>query len=367
MAACLAAMPVCVPADAGKTYGTISLSSGYDSSILNDATSLDDVFYQVAAGTGWRGRLGKRTRGRAFGLLSHTGFLENTEESRQRVEMELRAAGRLSEWASVSLEADGEAYFQPGVSRMNFRRGRLSPGISFQPLIGTRIDLTYRPELEGFPNDDLDYSASAAEARLVQDIGLILQADARAEYSEIRFHERRLYLDQLGAVSDQFRQDSDKTIAGGLRADWLHCIAAAGYIWRRLSSNGNYLDYGPDQVEDENKVLGDERLVYDYYSYISSGPALELRCLLPYDIGLRVSHRWYELKFDHRIAKDEADLFVAGDPARKDRRRSFSLGIEAFMRDRSVELRWQRETSSSNDALFDFTRDQIGLTYRLRF
>lgn len=367
MAAFLAAMPIAVSEASGRTYGSLALSSGYDSSILNDASSVDDAFYQVAAGLGWRGRVGKGARANAFGLLSHMGFIQNTEESRQRAEIELGMAKRLTESIGVSLEGNGEAYFQPGISQLNYRQARLSPGVSLQPLIGTRLDLTYRPGIESYPNDDLDFSASAVEAGLTQDLGLIFQINARIRHSVMDFSERRLYCDELGTLSDELRQDTEKNAIGGLRAEWLRGIAAAGYAWRRLSSNGNYLDYGPDQVEDENTISGDERLVQDYYSYTSQGPVIELRYFLPRKLALRASHRWYDLRFDHRIAKDESDLFRDGDPLRTDRRRALALEIEILLRDRSIELRWQRETSSSNDALYDFTRDQLGLTYRLRF
>lgn len=354
--------------DMGRLFGDFRLGAGYDDSVLRDARVRKDRFLAAAYGVGWRGRLDPRTRARAYYQFSYDGYVRQAREDTQRHLLEAELSRRVSETARLLLDGEAEWHRLPGRPAFNTLRVSAAPGAEYRPLVETtlRAYLTY--DVERYPNFDLDWNALGWRLELEQELGL--NGSASVAYSQRRrkFTERTLFADAAGAPSSRRRSDAERKLEAAGRWDWRRGKTRVGYSWADVRSNGDRLDWGPDQSEAANTVAGDERLIGDYFSRSSHGPFIGVGVRLPGRVLVEVDHRWTLVRYSGRPAKDETERFVSGGGVRRDWRRLLSLEATWLFglwgRQLGLSGGWTREQSSSTDALYTFTRSRPFVSLR---
>lgn len=360
------------PAEAGgRVFGEFSFGAESDDSVLRDASGRRDKAFPSFLGLGWRGRLARRTTGRVYYRFSYKGHAREKRETRHSHLGEAVVRHRFYGALSLVLEAEAEAYRQPRINRLDSNRLVYKPGLEWRPLADTRLSGFYTYEIERYPRFDLDSRAPGFEARIEQEIVLSGRVAARYAYADRLFAERGLFRDSTASLLDAKRRDVERELEAEIEGDWRYGGLAAGYSWRRTTSNGNLVDFGPNQSQTNNTTVGDERLLDNYYSRRARGPRVEGRLGHPSWATVAISQRWEEVRYDGRIAKNAADRFVAGDPKRVDGRWSLSVRVTKVMLTDplsvSLVLGWARERSRSNDSLYSFTNDRFSVSLRGRF
>lgn len=363
----LAATPVSARGT-GRLFGDFRLGAGHDDAVLRNARDREDRFMAAAYGVGWRGRLDPRTTTSAYYQFSHSSHARQAREDTQRHLLTAELARRVVDPVRLLLDGEAEWHRLPGRPAFNTQRVALAPGAEYRPLVETALRgyLTY--DVERYPNFDLDWSALGWRLELEQELGL--DGSASVAYSQRRreFMERTLFADATGTRSSARRSDAERSVEAAGRWDWRRGKARAGYSWSDVRSNGDRLDWGPEQSEATNTVAGDERLIGDYFSRSSHGPFIGVGVRLPGRVLVELAHRWALIRYPGRPAKDEAERFVSGGGVRRDWRRF--LSIEAtwlfglWGRQLGLSAGWTRERSSSTDALYTFTRNRPFVSLR---
>lgn len=368
---CLIALLAAAPAsarNAGRLFGDFRLGAGYDDSVLRDARERKDRFLAAAYGVGWRGRLDPRTTARAYYQFSHGSYPRQAREDAQRHLLEAGFTRRVADPARLLLDAEAEWLRHPGRPAFNTRRVALAPGAEYRPLVETTLRAYVTYDVERYPNFDLDWNALGWRVELEQELGL--DGSASVAYSQRRreFMERTLFADAAGTSSSRRRSDAERGVEAAGRWEWRRGKARAGYSWADVRSNGDRLDWGPNQDEASNTVAGDERLIGDYFSRAYHGPFVGVSVRLPRRVILAADHRWTLVRFPGRPAKDATDAFVSGGGLRRDWRRLLSLEATWLFglwgRQFGLSAGWTRESSSSTDALYTFTRNRPSVTLR---
>lgn len=353
---------------AGRLFGDFRLGAGHDDSVLRNATGREDRFLAAAYGLGWRGRPDPLTTARAYYQFSLDGHARQAREDTQRHLLTAEFSRRVADPARLLLDGEAEWHRLPGRPAFNTLRVSAAPGAEYRPLVETafRAYLTY--DVERYPNFDLDWNALGWRLELEQELGL--DGSASVAYSQRRreFTERTLFADAAGTPSSRRRADAERSIEAAGKWDWRRGKARAGCSWSDVRSNGDRLDWGPEQSEAANTVVGDERLIVDYFSRSSYGPFVGVGVRLPGRVLVEVDHRWTLVRYSGRPAKDEAERFVSGGGVRRDWRRLLSFEATWLFglwgRQLGLSAGWTRERSSSTDALYTFTRNRPFVSLR---
>lgn len=353
---------------AGRTFGDFNLSGGYDDSVLRDASHRKDGFFPLYAGLGWRGRLTKTSSLKTYYRFTYRGFIQESQESYQNQLATVNLRQKLYGPVSLKFNVEGEFYRQPGINQLNSRRFLYKPGFEINVLPDTALRGFFLYESETYPNYDLDWKGPGLSLELDQDIAQYGNLFVQYTQRDKKFRERKLFLDTSGALRGANRNDDEKELEAVLEIDKRYLGFNMGFNWSDLDSDGNLVDFGPNQSSLVNTVAGDERLIDNYYSYTAKGPFLGVDMKIPHKALLSLSNQWQDINFHGRLAKNNTDNFLPGDSKRSDDRQILSISITRFRYARPLTLAWtfgwSREKSKSTDTIYSFNNNRFFLSFR---
>lgn len=346
------------------------MGGGYDNSVFRDASKRKDGFGLGAARLGWAGRLARPVVGRLGYDFRSQIYGREIRERFMTHGINAALQWRLSPRLSLELPISGSIWRQMNLLTFNFRQGTIGPGLRFSAFDNTRLEASFIYETRRYPNFDLDRRGPGFSAGITQDIGLNLSLVGQYRQLRERYTERALFRNTSGERLGDLRRDTEREGEAGFRYHLGPASLRASYEWTKLSSNGNFLDFGPNQNISANTILGDERLVSNYYSFLGKGPVARLG-LRAGAVSLLGSFQWQRRNFEGRFAKNSADEFVAGDPLRRDTRRIYTASLGRMRRTGKLlagfSLDFRHENSTSNDSLYTFKNNSVSFSFRFGF
>lgn len=354
----------------GRFFGDFSIGGGYDDSVFRDASKRKDGLGLGAARVGWGGRLARPLVGQLDYNFRSQIYVRETRESFTNHEINAALRWRLLPRLSLELPIGVSLLRQPNLPTFNSLQGTIEPGLRFSAFDNTRLEAAFIYETRSFQNFDLDRRGPGFSGGITQDIGLNLSLIGRYRQVRGRYTERALFKDKTGEKLSELRRETEREGSVGLRYNLGPASLRAGYEWSKLSSNGNFLDFGPNQNASANTILGDERLVSNYYSFLGKGPMARIG-LRAGAVSLLGSFQWQRRNFGGRFAKNSADQFVAGDPLRRDTRRIYTASLGRMRRSGKIligfSLDFRHENSTSNDSLYTFKNNSASFSFRFGF
>lgn len=352
-----------------KTYfwSDISVAPVMDDNVYKDSKNYKDTGYKGSFNLGARSKLSRTTFGRFQYRLDLSAFPEYNLQNTTSHSFEAILKQRLGDMFGMDLDAGFNLSQMPKAEIYNSDKLSLLPVLKWHVFDHTTIGCGYIYEKTRYPKYNLDNQATGLRLKFTQEFSLYTDLDVSGVLKTKKYSEQQL-LSGVVAGTPTYKTDKREDDEKFIEISLLHNIDSKtgfglSYYLGRVDSNGNYLDWGPNQYESKNTTVGDERIIANYRSYTSGRYGVNCFTSFIGDSNVYLLASYGTTDYPGRLAKNENDAIRTPDTKRQDKQTFFSVGWSKSI----VSLRYSYENNKSNDALYDYVNNVVSLNIRYLF
>jgi len=347
--------------------GDIDVETVLDDNVYKDSRKYSDIGYKLELGLGVRSKFARQTFLRTHYWLGISGFSQYNLENETSHLLDATVKQRLSDVFDIELNGGFNLSQLPNASVYNSSRFYGLPRLKWYVFDRTTLSGGYIYEKTSYPDYNLDNQTNGTEIKIDQEFSLYTHLEVSGVIQNKTYPERYLY-EGISGGSPTYRTDTRRDAENFVRLTLSQNLTAKTgfeliYNYGQVDSNENYFDWGPQQYEGNNTIIGDERIISDYRSYVSDTYGINFFTGFADDYSLSISVSYTDKDYSGRLAKDENDKFREPDQKRRDRQTfifvSWSKNI--FL------LKYSYEINDSNDALYNYTNSVVSLGIRYLF
>jgi len=264
----------------------------------------------------------------------------------------------------INLDGNFDYSILPNATIYNNYDIGFKPSLKWYIFDHTTITGSYIYDDIRYSEYNLDNKGNGGAIKIVQELSLYTCVEGMYKYKTMDYSEKYLYESVSGGIptyKSVLRRDVEKTLEV-LLSQVISIDVSIDLIYRNIifDSNDNFLDFGPNQTETLNTIIGDERIITDYRSYISNCGEIKMK-ITPKDSLIVFSIFYTQKKYSGRLAKDETDKIKQPDEKRHDNQMVIS-GTWTFPVSEEVSLKLAciYDTCDSNDLLYKYNKFTLG-------
>jgi hypothetical protein len=349
-----------------RLFGDLALGGAASDNVYADRGQAGDSGFEIDLKTGLRSRFSPRTFSQIHYGLDTTQFLDATLENRVDHTLKGLVRHRLGDSLTIELRAGGRLTRFPEIDVFN--SSTVSGQASARKYVAARTTLEGGLNLEtkSYSQYDLDYGGVGFFAVLGHELGRRTSGEASLAFQRNGYSERR------ASEAGDLRSERNWLLGLRVHHDRSATLKLEGaYELAKLSSNGDFVDFGPFQSRFLDTIAGDERVIGDYYSHRRHELSVRARKLIRKGLYAALRARYIDRAYDGRLAKDANEEFLVPEQERHDHILQLSaildaplpvVGPRARWANLGVRLKLAHETASSNEALYDFSQNQVTLS-----
>lgn len=343
----------------GWTNGGFMTSSN----VYSDSRQLGDFGYCLNASVGLRTKLARYTPFKINYNLDINGYFTYNLENEIFHSLKASLGHLILDSIEMKLLSNIDYSNLLNAQIYNYQKIGVQPTVIWYIFDYTTISGTFIYDDIKYHNYNLDNKTIGFTAKLEQEFSLYTSIKGIYSYKRADYSEKYLYNSISSAVpiyQSELRNDKETKIEIVLSHEFSLDVGL-NLIYQNiaLDSNDNFVDWGANQSETFNSVIGDEKILPDYRSYSSSIGGVKLKITLE-DSSFNISV-FYGLKdYRSRLAKDSKDLFLQPEEKRKDQNIILSIfWIKQLQEWINLKLGTSYENNHSNDALYKYTKLDI--------
>ncbi len=368
-------------------WGDVDISGIYSDNVYRTSNKYGDLGLLTNMSAGMRTKFSKYTFSRINYSYKLKNFLMENIENNSSHLANVLFKQRLGEIAVINLNAGGEMTHFPNITvdkyliTQDSTRLFAFPELKFYPTKSTSLGISGNLNTVTFPEYDLDYTGTGISGSIGQEFSLYTYLKAGGSYNNINYSERYVYgiTGSTRTNTSDLRLDTETSLFISLSQyiSVLKSNLTVAYIWKQLTSNGNYFDFGPEQWEvwQAGDLTGDEILVDNYYSYTSGILDVSGTTKLNSSMKLNYKMTYGTKNYVGRLAKDVNDEFITPDAIRSDTPLILKIEIikslteELYLGIGNLEMSilYKYENNSSNDYLYNYTANNISIFAKYYF
>jgi len=346
-----------------KTYLWSELSAApvMDDNVYKDNRKYKDTGYKGGFNLGARSKLSKTTSGRfryGFGVSAFPKY--DLQDTRSH-SFEAVLKQRLGDIFDLDLDAGFSLLQMPNADIYNSNKLSLQPLLKWNVFDHTTIGAGYIHEKTGYSKYDLDNKVAGLRLKFAQELSPYTDLEVSGVLKTRKYSEQQLLeLSEVSVGTSAYltdkREDNENSVELGLQ----HNINAKtgfglNYSLGGLYSNGNYLNWGPNQSESKNTIANDDKIIPGYRSYKSERYGLNYFTGFIGGSNVYLMASYGTTDYSRRLAKDGNDALTAAK--RQDKQTFVSVTWSKSI----VSLKYSYEKNKSNDALYSYANNIASL------
>lgn len=352
-----------------KTYlwSDLSIAPVMDDNVYKDSSKHKDTGYKGGFNIGARSKLSRTTFGRFRYGLGLSAFSKYDLQNTTSHSFEAVLKQRLGDLFGLDLDAGLNLLQMPNADIYNSDKLYLRPLLNWHVFDHTTIGGGYIYEKTGYSKYDLDNKAAGLRLKFAQELSLYTDLEVSGVLKTRKYSEQQL-LASVSGGTPTYKTDKREADENSVELSLQHNINSKtgfglSYSLSGLNSNGNYLNWGPNQSENKNTIVGDERKIESYRSYRSGRYGVNYFTGFIGDSNVYLLASYGTTDYQGRLAKNENDAIRTPDTKRRDKQTFFSVAWSKSI----VSLKYSYEKNKSNDALYDYANNVVSLNIRYLF
>ena len=290
--------------------GWLNLGGQTTNNVYSDSRQLADSGYIAGGGVEIKERLIKKLYLSGGYSLNASGFFTNNLENEVFHSLFLGLRSTALDGLEAEVKGGIDYSLLPNASIYCYSNLNIKPKIKYFLLDHTAVTAELSYEDKRYPDYNLDNVMPLLSLGIEQECSIYDVLYLKGSYGRADYSEEYLYSNvSAGGPSYEstLRVDLDKIVVAGYSHEFSASFGLdLSYRFEALTSNDNFLDWGPAQYETVNTVIGDETIINDYSSFESNLLFLKLRFGIE-KARMEINGSYGIKSYAGRIVKDSAE------------------------------------------------------------
>jgi len=331
----------------------------YSNNVYRDSRAFADAGYTLSAGAGLKGKLAKFTPYKLVYNLDISGYFTQNVQNEIFNGASLYLGRLLGQNFELELLGNASYSYLPFADVYSYLNYYGKPSLTWYVFDHTSIKGGYIYGGQSYPLYNLSNNSTGYSFSLMQELSIYTSVKASYSGRTADYLNKNLYSGVVAGVpafSIELRKDTESLVGVSLLHEFsLDMSVELSGSRVNFESNDNFIEWGPLQSETVNTVVGDERIIQNYRSFVSYNAACKIKFVFD-DSSAEISTAYASTEYAGRLAKNSLDVIISPEEIRKDTQWILSaLWSLPLSKQTTLKITGIYEANDSNDALYKYT------------